>query len=111
MEDLGFEAVVVLDYKVPPGMTHHHSLMLLHECKYAIFDFSHQSGQLMEIERVRDYGVQALIVFQTADPSFFPVSEMVKALVAEEGIKVEPYQDFDELRSKIDAFLAGNKPS
>jgi hypothetical protein len=35
---LGFDAVATWDFEIPNELSHHHSLMLLHECRSAIFD-------------------------------------------------------------------------
>ena len=60
---LGFEPVIVDDYVVPEDKVRHFSLMLLHSCKFAIFDITVAGGQYVEIERARDYGIKPLLVF------------------------------------------------
>jgi len=37
---LGFVPVVMAETLIPPGKTHHHSLMMLHTCRYAVIDVS-----------------------------------------------------------------------
>jgi hypothetical protein len=64
VEAKGYEPVFADDFEIPEGMIHHHSLMLLHECSKAIFEISSEAGQLMEIERLRDYDIKPLIVYQ-----------------------------------------------
>jgi len=39
-----------------------HALLLLHNCKYAIFDISGRGGQLIEIERTFDYRTKAYYI-------------------------------------------------
>jgi tetratricopeptide (TPR) repeat protein len=100
----GYEPVVALDFEIPEDLVHHHSLMLLHECKYAIFDLSQEAGQLMEIERVRDYDVKTLAVYQAigGEPK---ITEMLKALLNTMSIPIKSYRDSPELGSHIDSFL------
>jgi len=78
--------------------------MLLHECKYAIFDLSQEAGQLMEIERVRDYNVRTLAVYQAigGEPK---ITEMLKALLNSMNIPIKPYRDSPELGNHINSFL------
>lgn len=99
-----YEAVIASDFDIPQEFTHHHSLMLLHECKRAIFDISQEAGQLMELERVGDYEVETLAVYQATggEPR---VTEMLKALLHSMRIPVKSYKDFDELREHINTFL------
>ncbi len=98
--------MVASDFEIPEDLVHHHSLMLLHECKYAIFDLSQEAGQLMEIERVRDYGVTPLAVYQATggEPK---ITEMLKALLNSMRIPTKPYRDFPELNQHISSFLPG----
>jgi len=100
----GYEPVVASDFEIPEDLVHHHSLMLLHECKYAIFDLSQEAGQLMEIERVRDYDVKTLAVYQATrgEPK---ITEMLKALLNSMQIPTKRYRDFPELNQHISSFL------
>lgn len=100
----GYEPVFALDFEIPEDLVHHHSLMLLHECKYAIFDLSQEAGQLMEIERVRDYDIETLAVYQAVggEPK---ITEMLKALLNTMKIPTKLYRDSSELNSHIDSFL------
>jgi hypothetical protein len=61
---INLEPVIADDYAIPEGETiHEFCLMLLHTCRYAIFDVTMAGGQFFEIERTRDYGIKPLIVF------------------------------------------------
>jgi hypothetical protein len=66
----GLEPVVADDYVRPEEQTNHDfCLMLLHTCKYAIFDVTMAGGQLIEIERTRDYGTRKPLVIFNASSS------------------------------------------
>jgi len=58
-----YEPVITDDYDIPDDDTRHYSLLLLHSCKYAIFDVTVAGGQYVEIERAGDYGIDPLLVF------------------------------------------------
>jgi len=104
VEQKGYDPIVALDFDIPSILIHHHSLMLLHECKYAIFDLSQEAGQLMEIERVRDYEVKTIAVYQAAggDPK---ITEMLKAHLTAMSIHTSAYSNNEELTSIINSFL------
>ncbi len=101
VKSLGYEPVIVADYRVPKGLEHHHSLMILHECRYAIFELTHLAGQVLELERARDYGIPVLVVHTNAASS-----EMVAALMSEIEITPKVYRSEKELLKHIAEFLA-----
>jgi len=102
----GYEPVVASDFETPQDLIHHHSLMLLHGCKYAIFDLSQEAGQLMEIERVRDYGVKTMVVYQAIQDQPPKITEMLKSLLNSLDIPLKSYEDTDEeLCGHIHSFL------
>lgn len=102
----GYEPVVASDFETPPDLIHHHSLMLLHACKYAIFDLSQEAGQLMEIERVRDYEVGTMAVYQAIQGQPPRITEMLKSALKSRDIPLKSYEDTEkELRAHIDSFL------
>jgi len=109
---LGFEPVIADDYIKPEEMTiRRFSFMLLHTCKFAIFDVTHPGGQYSEIERAKDYGIEPRVVF-SADSTTrdFPLSPGTSML--EE--KLYSYKDIDtELMPIIRDYLsqANRKPS
>jgi tetratricopeptide (TPR) repeat protein len=107
-EDNGFDAILVADFQIPGGLVHHHSLMLLHECRAAIFDLSSEAGQLMEIERLRDYGIsETLLVYQDPGGGEPKITEMLGALLTRMELPPKPYEDLDTLRTLVRNFLSG----
>jgi hypothetical protein len=81
---------------------HHHALMLLHECGKAVFEVTEHVGQLMEIERLRDYEVKPLVVCQVNAP----LSEMLEALLKSQGYEVNRYSNPAELEKLVTDFLS-----
>jgi class 3 adenylate cyclase/tetratricopeptide (TPR) repeat protein len=61
-EENGFQPILAYDFKIENDI-HHFDLRLLHQCKYAIFDETHPAGELMEIERSKDYEVSVFIIY------------------------------------------------
>jgi hypothetical protein len=61
---LGYHPVVAFDYEVPEEMDiRRKCTVLLRTCKYGIFDLSEQTGQLVEIDTLREYDVETLLVW------------------------------------------------
>lgn len=100
-KNLDYEPVVSGEFRIPGGDVHHQSLMLLHECSKAVFEVTEPAGQLMEIERLRDYQVRPLIVCQVNAN----LSEMLEALLKSQGYEVKRYRDIPELEDLVKEFL------
>jgi hypothetical protein len=101
---LGYQPVMALDFDVPLQQVHDYDLLLLHNCKYAIFEITIPDGHLMELERARDYGVQTLAVYQARDEGRSPpptISSMILSL----KVPKYGYLDFDDLKARISEFL------
>lgn len=101
---LGYDPVIAQDFDKPQGMEHHHALLLLHECKKAIFEVTDNVGQLMEIERLRDYGYKGKNVLIACQQSAH-LSRMLEALLGSEGHQVRRYSSSSELRKVVTQFL------
>jgi hypothetical protein len=67
----GFEPVVADDYVHSEKQSNRDfCLMLLHTCRCAIFDMTTAGGQLIEIDRARDYGIrEPLVIFNASSLS------------------------------------------
>jgi len=104
VERLGYDPVVAIDFDMPEQMTiYHKCLTLLHSCKYAIFDLSEQAGQLMELERAPDYGVQTLIVCPKNKQE--SVTQMLKSVLDYRDIRYNSYDKFEEMHGIFCDFL------
>lgn len=98
----GYFPVAAIDYGIRQTTTHDDCLILLHTCKYAVFDITSPGGQLMELERTRDYNLKVLLVRQTVDLKLPPiVSSMVKTL----GYKIKYYNTPNQLFLLVTQFL------
>jgi len=102
----GHDAILALEFEMPAALIHHHTLLLLHSCKFAIFDLFPEAGQMMEIERLRDYGIKPLLVYQAWAPDQeLRGSAMLVTLLKQLGYKVRPYSETGELGKLVDEYL------
>lgn len=92
----GFDPVIEFQFEVPEALIHHHALMLLHECRLAIFEVSTDAGQLMELERCRDYSIEPLVLFQGVG-EHGSVSAMVATLLSRLNLNPVKYSTLEEL--------------
>ena len=99
---LGFQPILPYDFMVPEKLIHHHDLMLLHCCRLGIFEVSSPAGQLMEIERAKDYDVQVILFYADRDGPPHSLTMMVQTA----GYSMEPYSDSSDLKQKIIRWLA-----
>ena len=99
---LGYEPVIIDEIDVSGDLIHHHSLMYLHTCKFAIFETTSPGGQLMEVERARDYDIKPLLVCTaTAAAS---LSGMIQTI----GLKSRTYGDIDkDIPPMVEDYLSG----
>jgi len=95
--------VLASDYEMPRAETHKYSLILLHNCRHAIFEVSSGSGQLMELERSRDYETEVLVVYNTTDPSVDP--SHVTSMVKSSETTCRGYRTLAELRRIVEGQL------
>ncbi len=103
---LGFDPVIASKFETPPDKVHHHALMLLHECKMAIFEVSDDVGQLMEIERLRDYQISALMLCQKDKTR---LSAMLKTLFEASDCEFRQYDTMKEMETHVKLFLKPKK--
>jgi hypothetical protein len=102
---LGFDPIVSLNFLTPQGVeTHQKCLTLLHCCKYAIFDLSEQAGQLMELERVKDYDIKALVIWPKNKEH--AVTQMLKTLSPSKGIEYKSYVTNEDIDKVVQEFLS-----
>ncbi len=99
---LGFDPVIASKFETPSDKVHHHSLMLLHECRTAIFEVSDDVGQLMEIERLRDYQISALMLCQKDKTR---LSAMLKTLFDSSDCQFGQYSTLEEMENHVKRFL------
>jgi len=97
----GYVPIITAEVFIPPKDTHDASLLLLRTCGHAIFDITNPAGQLMEIERTRDYGVRVLLLRQKPWGHEAHLSQMIESL----GYKVELYGNPTELSQKVHDWL------
>ena len=102
----GFQPILAYDFDVPKNKIHDFDLRLLQNCKYAIFDETHPAGELMEIERTKDYGTIVLIIYQIRDPENIEPPAQVTSMVTSLDYPMKGYNTFDELKNIITTWLS-----
>jgi len=104
VRSLGYTPVVAFDVEIPREHTHHRTLLLLHTCRYAIFEISSPAGQLMEIERTRDYENEVLLLYSGISPDAAP-SPLVSTMIQTVGLRTEGYTNLPDIDPIIRDFL------
>jgi hypothetical protein len=104
ISDLGYQLILALEFDVPPSQVHDYDLLLLHNCRYAIFEITMPNGHLMELERAKEYVVQTLAVYQARDESRKP-PPTVTSMILPMKIPKYGYLVFDDLNVCISEFL------
>jgi len=99
---LGYEPIIVDEIDIPKDLIHHHSLMYLHTCKFAIFEVTSPGGQLMEVERAKDYDIKPLLLCTES------AATTVTSMIQTAGLVLRTYSDIDrDLFSIIRDYLSG----
>jgi hypothetical protein len=104
----GFDGVLADDFSIPAGMgTDEHALMLLANCRRAIFDFTERGGQEIEFDRLADtMRDKTLVVYDARVADAPKVSGgMTFPKLARWGITPTPFRDEPELRGIVRTFL------
>lgn len=104
VEELGYQPIIALDFDIPATEIRRYDLILLHNCKYAIFEVTFGNGHIIEIDRARDYEVQTLLVYQVRDEKRQPPPGATQMILTSAFPKFG-YKTFDELRSYLPSFL------
>lgn len=102
--DLRYVPLMGSDVYMREKDIHHHTLLLLHTCKWAIFDVNAPAGQLMEIERTLDYENEVLAVYRASELTSTHISFMIKTYT-NPRIKFKEYRDLEELKNLVVDFL------
>lgn len=105
VEELDYQPILALDFDVPEDKIRDYDLLLLHNCKYAIFEITFGDGHLVEIERASNYKLLSiLLVFQVRDESRRAPPSASQMLLTSTFPRFE-YRTFEELREYLSTFL------
>lgn len=100
VERARYTPILAKEFKTQGMPTRDHALLLLHNCKYAIFDISAKGGHLMEIERTVDYKTNSFFVCLETESS--SISAMLDYLKE----KTQYFKDFNDLSRKVGDFFS-----
>ncbi len=104
----GYEPVVADEVQLEnEGDIHHETMVLLHSCRLAIFELSQLSGALMEIERVPDYGINALVLFAAPSGQGYLPSRMLSTFIDQHAssITLKAYLSHTEAKRFVRQWL------
>jgi len=106
--------IFAYDYEVPKDKVHDYDELLLHNCKFAIFEVTAPNGHLMELERTKDYQTIVLVLYQihSAERPGFPphVSSMLTTFVTNPCFTTKGYMTYTEMSSVIRDWLETVRP-
>ncbi|GEM_PF-5796346 len=106
VREFEFFPILAHDCEMASSELHDQTLLLLHSSKYAIFEATRPSGELMELERIRDYGTIALLVYQVkSGDEMTVVPGQISQMLATTSVARIGYPDFATLRRHIQRFL------
>lgn len=63
----GFIPILAFDFNVQRNSIHNYDIRLLANCKYCIFEITKPEGDLMEIERAKDFQNHILLLYQVRE--------------------------------------------
>jgi hypothetical protein len=102
----GYIPVVAYELDLPKKRTHYYSLLLLHSCRYAIFDITSYAGQMMELERCIDYEARVLCVRNSLTKRLGKrISAMIRTMKLYPKPVIRVYKDDPELERVVDEWL------
>lgn len=96
-----FTPILAWDFDVPSRRIHDFDLRLLHQCRFAIFEETSPAGELMELERTRDYGTLAIVVYQVRDTDSQAPPSQITSMATTYGLPLVGYATFEQLEEFI----------
>jgi len=109
VEQNKFQPILVADFTIPEEKENEIALFLLQSCKFAIFEMSTlgSGGELMELERTKDYKNITLVLYQIIYADLEPdVPRMIKSLKKiKNNLEIWAYPNLDELKNTISKWL------
>jgi len=102
---LNYDPVLTDEVVGVDQLVHHHCLMLLHTCRFAIFEVTNNAGQLIELERARDYEIQPLVLYSSRNREELNPPPYISAMVRSAGFNIRNYRDSAQLRERIGEYL------
>lgn len=97
-----FIPVLAADYNIKQGEERNSCLRLLHNCRFAIFELTTPSGQMIEIDAAKNYGINFIVICNSynQNPFYAPGINMTDV-----KSKIILYRSLAELESIISDYL------
>jgi len=103
-KDFRYIPIMGLDVYVDKEI-HHRTLLLLHTCKWAIFEVTFPAGQLMEIERSLDYETRLLILYKKENSDIPESVSSMTRTIPQRRATFRGYKTIEDIPSIIAEFL------
>jgi hypothetical protein len=103
VKDFGFQPILAYDFDVSESDIHDYDLRLLHNCNYAIFDVTHSAGEVMELERCKDYGTRVMVVYQAREKERMP--DQLSSMILTAGFRRRGFHEFKVLKEIVKEFI------
>lgn len=106
----GLDPVLAEDFVIPQGLVvTTQALLLEHECSSAVFDLTEGRGQLIELDRLRDFPIRparVLLVYEANERNRPDAGQMTTSWWPEAELAADPFQGETELRQLVRDFCA-----
>lgn len=96
-----YQPIIAIDFNPLKDNIHDYDIRLLAMCKRAIFEVTSAAGQYMEIERVRDFKIDACIIYQKRTKNEKNYPQHISSMVTTYGLQNFGYATFKELEKVI----------
>ena len=108
VDENGFVPILAFNFNFKNDNIHNYDIRLLANCKYSIFEVTKPEGDLMEIERAKDFQNHILLLYQVRDPSNRNMPPSITSMLSTlkyELLEKKGYNQTTELYSIIKGWL------
>jgi len=104
IRDCDFEPIIAIDFSVRPDQFYTFDRLLLEQCQQAVFEVTIGDGHLIEIEHALSLpNRRCIAIYQIRDiwGRHVPPPAITSMLTTATNLKIIPYENFDELKTKL----------
>jgi hypothetical protein len=96
-------AILAFDYNIPRDDTYRACMSLLLDCPKAVFEVSESGGQVYEIPKVFEFGIDPLLI---ARPGMdLRGKSMLETLCKQHGNEIHTYSSYEDMYGLIAGYL------
>lgn len=111
VDSLGYISIIPYEFGAPiieyvKDLIHAFDMLLLGECRYAIFKVTSAAGQLMELQRaIDDPECEVRVLYKTRNDQQLDIPEHVSSMITTSVRNLRGYSNFEELPGIIKEFF------